>query len=203
MKSQDSVSYYNHHALRISKEALRLKNPGDLVPFLELLKPKSRVLDLGCGSGMDLFYLNRAGLEVVGLDASPKLVEMARAQNPGAEILEKNFLFLNLKEGDWDGIWANGSLHHYDPEMVQRVVATAFKGLKTGGILGIVIFEGMESFEDRESDLLGPGRFIRPFTEKAICSMLEQTGFKILKVGRKPAETETALPRLLILTRKV
>jgi SAM-dependent methyltransferase len=203
MKSQDSVSYYNHHALRIAKEALGSKNPADLLPFLELLKPKSRVLDLGCGSGMDLFYLKRSGHEGVGLEASPKLVEIARAQNPGTEILEKNFLFLSLKEADWDGIWANGSLHHYDSEMVQRVVASCFRGLKTGGTLGVVLFEGDESFEDREGDLAGPARYIRPFTEKALCSMLEQTGFKILKVGRKPAEGAYALPRLLVLASKV
>jgi len=203
MKSQDSVNYYNHHALRLAQEALQSKNPADLLPFLEVLNPKSRVLDLGCGSGLDLFYLKRSGHEASGLDASPKLVEIARAQNPGLEILEKNFLFLSLKEGEWDGIWANGSLHHYDPEMVQRVVAACFKGLKTGGILGVIIFEGTESFEDREGDLTGPPRFIRPFSEKAICSMLEQSGFKILKVGRKPAEGAYSLPRLLVLASKV
>jgi SAM-dependent methyltransferase len=203
MKSQDSVSYYNHHALRLAKDALQLKNPADLLPFLELLNPKSRVLDLGCGSGMDLFYLKRAGHDLVGLDASPKLVEIARAQNPGAEIQEKNFLFLNLKEGEWDGIWANNSLHHYESDMVQRVVAVCFKGLKTTGALGLVVFEGTESFDDREGDLTGPARSIRPYTEKAICSMLEQTGFKIMKVGRKPAENGYALPRLLILATKV
>jgi SAM-dependent methyltransferase len=203
MKSQDSVSYYDHHALRLAQSALRDQNPADLLPFLEELKPNSRVLDLGCGTGMDLLYIKRSGHEAVGLEAAPKMVEIARAQNPGLEILEKNFLFLSLKEADWDGIWANCSLHHHESEIVQRVVATCFKGLKAGGVLGLVVYEGDESFEDREGDLLGPARFIRPFSEKAICSMLEQTGFKIKRVGKKPLEGVYSLPRILVLATKI
>ena len=203
MKSQDSVRYYDHHALRLAKVALQGTNPADLLPFLEKLNPKSRVLDLGCGSGMDLFYLKRAGHEPTGLDASSKFVEIARAQNPNLEIVEKNFLFLSLKEAEWDAIWANCSFHYYEPEAVQRVIATCFKGLKADGVMGLVIFEGNESFEDRDGDLSGPTRFIRPYSEKAMCSMLEQTGFKIEKVGRKSADSAYALPRLLIIAKKI
>jgi SAM-dependent methyltransferase len=203
MKSLDSVSYYNHHAMRLSKLGLQEKNVSDLLPFLEELKPDSRVLDLGCGAGLDVMYLNRAGHNAVGLDSAPKLVEIARAQNPGAEIWEKNFLFLSLKEAEWDGIWANGSFHHYEGEVLQRVVATCFKGLKPMGTIGIVLFEGDENFEDREGDLMGPARTIRPYTEKQICSMLEQTGFKIKRVGRKPVDALNSLPRMLILASKI
>jgi SAM-dependent methyltransferase len=203
MKSLDSVSYYNHHALRLSKLWLQEKNVADLLPFLEELKPDSRVLDLGCGAGLDVLYLNRAGHTAVGLDSSPKLVEMARAQNPSAEIWEKNFLFLSLKEAEWDAIWSNGSFHHYEGEVLQRVVATCFKGLKPGGTIGIVLFEGDENFEDREGDLMGPARNIRPYTEKQICSMLEQTGFKIKRVGRKPVDAINSLPRMLVLASKI
>ena len=203
MKSQDSVSYYNHHALRLAKEALQIKNPSDLLPFLEELKQGSRVIDLGCGAGMDLLYLKRAGHTGMGIDFSTKFVEIAKAQNPGLEILEKNFLFLSLKENEWDGVWANESLHHYEPEAIQRVAAACFKGLKSGGTFGLVIFEGTESFEDRDEDLSGPARTIHPLTEKAICSMLEQTGFKIKRVGRKPADAYTSHPRLLIIASRV
>jgi SAM-dependent methyltransferase len=203
MKSLDSASYYNHHALKIAKDSLQTKNPADLLPFLEELKPASRVLDLGCGSGMDLLYLKRAGHVAVGIDSSTKLVEIAKAQNPGLEILEKNFLLLSLQENEWDGIWANESLHHCDSDAIQRVAAACFKGLKSGGVFGLVVFEGTESFEDRAGDLLGPARSIHPLTEKAICSMLEQTGFKIKRVGRKPANSEHELPRLLVLANKI
>jgi len=110
---------------------------------------------------------------------------------------------LNLKEAEWDGIWANSSLHHHGAELVQRVIAGCFRGLKPRGVLGLILYEGEESFEDREGDLSGPPRYIHPLTEKAICSMLEQTGFKITRVGRKKATGSDMLPKLLVLAQKI
>ncbi len=205
MKSQDSVPYYEHHALRLAEQDLRVKSPGELVPFLELLVPNGRVLDLGCGSGFDLQWIRRSGREGVGIDAAPSRARIAREQNPGAEILEKNFLFYSPKESEWDGVWANRSLHHDSPEAVQRVVAGVFRGLRPGGIFGVVVYEGSGGFQDREGDYLGPSRSLHPWREKALCSLLEQTGFQILKVGRKPAAPEEghALPGLLVLAKKI
>jgi predicted methyltransferase len=141
----------------------------------------------------------------LGLEGSGVRAEIARAQNPGVEILQKNFLFLSLKEGEFDGVWANRSLHHFEPEVTQRVVGALFRGLKAGGVFGLVIYEGQGGFEDREGDLAGPSRFLHPWSEKAICSMLEQTGFKIKKVGRQTANPSHGhpLPSLLIIATKV
>lgn len=205
MKSQDSVEYYQFHAKRLGQQALKVKNPSELLPFLEMLEPGARVMDLGCGSGVDLTYIEKAGFQGIGVEAAPELAAMARIQNPGLEILEKNFLFLTLKEGELGGAWANRSLHHFEPEAVQRVIAVLFRGLKTGGGLGVVVYEGTESFQDRDGDLLGPSRFIHPYSEKAISSMIEQTGFKINRIGRLPAAPEIGnpLPRLLVLAKKI
>ncbi len=41
---------------------------------------RGRVLDIGCGAGRHALYLQRRGLEVVGIDSSPRMVELARAR---------------------------------------------------------------------------------------------------------------------------
>jgi SAM-dependent methyltransferase len=207
MKNQEtlpSVSYYTHHADRLAQHDLRTKEMGEIVPFLELLRPGDRVLDLGCGSGFELQWMRKAGLEVVGIEASPVRAARARELNPGVEILEKNFLFYTPKEGEWAGALANRSLHHDSPEAVQRVVAGMFRGLRAGGVLCVVVYEGAGAFEDREGDLSGPSRMIHPWMEKPLCSMLEQTGFTILKVGRKPADAARGLlmPSLMVIAER-
>ena len=54
--------------------------------LLERLGPECRsVLEPGCGSGRVLEALARRGLEVVGLDSSPAMVELARAR--GLEVV--------------------------------------------------------------------------------------------------------------------
>lgn len=42
------------------------------------IEPGLRVLDIGCGSGNHLLLLNRLGMDVSGVDASPFMVKLAR-----------------------------------------------------------------------------------------------------------------------------
>lgn len=45
------------------------------------------VIDLGCGSGILARAVSEAGYQVVGVDLSPDMVELARAEAPTAEII--------------------------------------------------------------------------------------------------------------------
>jgi SAM-dependent methyltransferase len=205
MKSPDSVTYYEHHAQRLLDLSARTRNPGELLPFAELLPRGARLLDLGCGAGDDFILFSKAGFHGVGVELGPLRAKWARERVPGLEVLEKNLLFLSVKEGEFDGAWANRSLHHFSPEETQRIVATVFRGLKTGGVFGLILYEGAGSFEDREGDLTGPSRYLHPWNEKAACSMIEQSGFRIRKVGRQPADPSRGhpLPSLLLLAGKI
>jgi len=46
----------------------------------ELLEPqqKERILDIGCGAGNHLLFLNKLGLDINGVDASPYMIDIAR-----------------------------------------------------------------------------------------------------------------------------
>ena len=45
------------------------------------LKDK-RILDVGCGFGKDLIYFEKKGAIVYGIDASKKMIELAKKNNP-------------------------------------------------------------------------------------------------------------------------
>ena len=65
-----TIEDYNTHADRYS-EVTRNADMSDIYKrFEEHLKPGSRILDLGCGSGRDSKYCLDKGYKGVSLDAS-------------------------------------------------------------------------------------------------------------------------------------
>ncbi|MGE5088229.1 MAG: methyltransferase domain-containing protein [Candidatus Levyibacteriota bacterium] len=83
---------YSHHVERVHAGiAALLRQSG--------LAAGARVLDVGCGSGLLARELLAAGFAVHGIDASPAMIELARAQAPGA-----TFEVLPLPAGPTPGV---------------------------------------------------------------------------------------------------
>lgn len=49
-----------------------------LVPSLLDPLPGEKILEIGCGSGNQLLYLSKLGLDIYGIDASPYMISLAR-----------------------------------------------------------------------------------------------------------------------------
>jgi SAM-dependent methyltransferase len=96
--------------------------------------PPYAILDLGCGPGRDLRQFRLRGHEAVGLDGSGAFVAMARSYS-GCEVLEQNFLAMELPEGRFDGVFANASLFHVPSRELPRILLELYRTLKPGGVL--------------------------------------------------------------------
>ena len=97
-------------------------------------KPPHTILDLGCGPGRDLSYFRFLGHNVTGLDGSKKLAAMAR-DHSGCEVLNQDFLAMDLPEHHFDGVFANASLFHVPSQELPRVLLELFSTLKFQGVL--------------------------------------------------------------------
>lgn len=93
-----------------------------------------QILDFGCGPGRDLRTFTALGHVAVGLDGSQRFAEMARADS-GCEVLQQNFLELDLPSEQFDGIFANASLFHVPRQELPRVLGQLCAALKPGGVL--------------------------------------------------------------------
>jgi SAM-dependent methyltransferase len=96
--------------------------------------PPLRILEFGCGPGRDLVTLVARGHQAIGLDGSPRFVEMARARS-GCEVWVQDFVELDLPPGYFDGIFANASLFHVPSKHLARVLFELRDTLKPGGVL--------------------------------------------------------------------
>lgn len=96
--------------------------------------PPFRILDFGCGPGRDLAAFRSLGHEAVGLDGSPRLAALARTHS-GCEVLEQDFLALDLPAARFDGIFANATLFHVPSRELPRVLGELHAALVPGGVI--------------------------------------------------------------------
>jgi SAM-dependent methyltransferase len=96
--------------------------------------PPFDLLDFGCGPGRDLCTFKALGHRVVGLEGSAQLAAMARTHS-GCEVLQQNFLQLDLPEGRFDGVFANAVLFHIPGQELPRILRQLQAALKPGGVL--------------------------------------------------------------------
>lgn len=117
-----SATGYQHHAGFVATLGR---------PVVELLAPVAgaeRVLDLGCGDGALTAELAASGVDVVGCDASPELLEAARGR--GLEVVLADGHDLPFR-GEFDAVFSNAALHWMTrPDAVLAGVARA---LRPGG----------------------------------------------------------------------
>lgn len=98
-----------------------------------------RVLDAGCGPGMAAIELARRGAEVVAVDLSPTLVDLARERYGhaphAARVTWASGDMLDPAHGTFDWVLAMDSLIHYDePELLG-----ALRGLAARVRRGMVV----------------------------------------------------------------
>lgn len=103
--------------------------------LIDLVGPKARVLDLGCGTGMPIMqYLLTRGLQVTGVDASVRMLEIAMKHLPEADFLEADMRTLSLHR-KFDAVIAWHSFFHLPPGD-QPLMFDVFRShLNQGGIL--------------------------------------------------------------------
>lgn len=110
---RDPVDFYATHAARFDTERSRALFERDwLDAFLALIPPGGAVLDMGCGMGEpNAAYMLAKGYRVIGVDAVPALLELARARFPLGEWIEADMRGLDLGRR-FDGILAWDSFFH-------------------------------------------------------------------------------------------
>jgi SAM-dependent methyltransferase len=92
------------------------------------------ILDFGCGPGRDLKTFRDLGHVAVGLEGSARFAAMAREYS-GCEVLEQDFLALDLPPARFDGVFANAALFHVPTLELPRVLGELHATLRPGGVL--------------------------------------------------------------------
>ncbi len=118
---------------------------GDVVrQVLERLKirPGERILDLGCGNGWATRLLARAnaGVQAIGVDASPRMIARAEALHSltiRARYDHASFEDLHFRDGEFDRVFSMEALYYAGD--LARSIGECFRVLRPGGSAEVLI----------------------------------------------------------------
>ncbi len=134
--SDRTLKHYNQNAQGFwegTRDHDVSQNIKALLKYIDA-RPPFELLDFGCGPGRDLATFKTLGHRVTGLEGSAQLAAMARAHS-GCQVIEQNFLKLDLPAAHFDGVFANAVLFHIPSQALPSVLRTLYLALKPGGVL--------------------------------------------------------------------
>ncbi|WP_245931804.1 class I SAM-dependent methyltransferase [Actinokineospora auranticolor] len=156
--------------------------------LVERLPAGSRVLDLGCGSGLPTAkQLLDAGLSVVGIDESEVMLELAREQAPGGDYRHGDLRELTGL-GEFDAavaFFALLMLSKADIELTLRAIRAQLRGPK---LLLLSMVQG--DFDTFPVNFLGAPTTVSAYPPDQLKQVVADAGFGSVELREFEAEAE-------------
>ena len=148
---------YEEHQLKTIASA------EEFYPFTAACLPKapgSRILDLGCGTGLELryYYEMVPTAAVTGIDLAPGMLEALRKKFPekALTLIQGSYFDVPFQENAFDAAVSVESLHHFTKAEKIPLYAKLRRALKPGGFFILTdYFAGSDEEEQsRREELL-------------------------------------------------
>jgi SAM-dependent methyltransferase len=157
------------------------------------LPARSRVLDVGCGTGRpNAEMLAEAGHQVTGVDVSPGMIDIARAQVPAAHFEVADLRTLTYPAGHWDAVLAFFPLLQMTRAEIDAALAAFADWLAPGGYF--VMATVPSDSEGRDYEFMGQPITVSSYPAEVFRDRLTSLGLEVVRnrtVEFQPSHMET------------
>ena len=185
-----TLDYYRQHA-----PGYRFDGTGShhrhLDPFLDRLKPRARILELGCGTGNDAARMGKRGFMVDATDGTPAMVRKAK-ERFGIEARVMRFDELDTV-AKYDAVWAHACLLHVPLAELPPILSAIRRALRSGGLHFANFKLRDDENPDEGYDLLG--RWTNLPDEDWLQTRYAAAGFRIVERERYAGRGSDGVPR--------
>ena len=169
-------------------------------------KPKSKILEIGCGPGNIAKYLlsKRPDFEIFGIDIAPNMVELAKQNNPTAHFAIMDCRQINSLDTKFDGIIGGFCLPYLSQTECVELISNSYDLLNDNGLIYLSFVEGEP---DKSEFKVGSGGrvYFNYYKLNDIKKQLNKFKFEELKTFKekyKISETEFDIHTILTAKKK-
>jgi len=175
-----TIDSYDNTAEEYAKNTLEINTSAPINKFLSYLTEKSLILDIGCGPGRDARLFSNKGFDVVGIDLSSKLLEIARKYDYKSKFCHMDVLNMGFPNNTFNGLWAMSSLMHLEKKVFPKALQECYRVLKDESVFYLSLKRGEgESLElDKRYDNLK--KYYAYYLDDEVEEIINKSGFEIL-----------------------
>ncbi|WP_022892493.1 class I SAM-dependent methyltransferase [Agromyces subbeticus] len=161
-----------------------------LAEFAARVGPGGRIVDAGCGPcGHVAALLASHGLDVLGIDLSPRCIRLARLEQPAIdfEVMDQRLITADAFGGPIDGLVSYYSLHDQPKRLLSTTFAAWAAVIRPGGRLLVVAKAGTS--DGVVDDPLGSGIRVywAEYTEAELAAAAEGADFSVDTIAARDA----------------
>ncbi|TDO95651.1 class I SAM-dependent methyltransferase [Flavobacterium sp. 245] len=153
--------------------------------FCNTLKQEQiNLFEIGCGPGNITKYLlsKNPNLKITGIDIAPKMIELARANNPSANFEVQDTRELSSLNKKFDAIMCGFCLPYLSDEDCSQLIVDSEKILYNNGVLYLSFVQGKPSESGFISGSTGDRTYFYYHTLEDITNQLLMKNFEVIKL---------------------
>ncbi|MEZ4826034.1 MAG: methyltransferase domain-containing protein [Bacteroidia bacterium] len=150
-------------------------------------QPHARILEIACGPGNITRYLlnMRPDFQILGIDLAPRMVALAKTNNPTAQFEVMDARGINQLPGKFDGILCGFGLPYLSREEAIQLIRHSADLLNNSGIIYLSTMEDDYSKSGLRKGSSGDEIYMHYHQADYLTTALEENGFQILSIQRK------------------
>ncbi|RTY86321.1 class I SAM-dependent methyltransferase [Flavobacterium sp. GT3R68] len=187
---QQTIDTYNQLASAYQDKFMDLDLYNDTYDqFCSLIEKKSpKIFEIGCGPGNITRYLleKRPDFKIEAIDVASNMVQLAKQNNPTADIKIMDCREIDQIPDKFDGIICGFCMPYLSKEDCMKLISDASVLLNPDGIFYFSVIEDDYSKSDYETSSNGQYKvYVYYHQEDYLREALEQNDFEIVDLPRK------------------
>lgn len=207
--STTAAEIFNKHASLYQEKYMDVNGYAESLDlFLQLLSnTEGEILDVACGPGnITQYVLNkRPGLQILGIDLAPNMLELARKNNPTAKFTEMDCRNISQLKQRFDGIILGFCLPYLNKDEAIQLVNDATALLNPKGILYLSTMEDDYEKSRMQTSSQGDQLFMYFHQADYLVAAMEAKNLEPVYLKRlaQPGAETAAPPDLVIVAKLV